>query len=325
MNSNFEENIYSQRYSLDNFPIVATLTIESHNKTSRQNFNARTQNYNRKRLSFDSNFDNIENICPKKSHPPNNHQRTKNFYQILAKNHQNHNNGLNNQQNLQYPHQIHQNFSNPHQVHHKTPNNKNNFQKNHPKTPKNHQKHKNQTKQNKNQNNQPKNHQNFNKKPQTTNNAIKKPKNAKNNRVLNYNLIKTSLKKCNEGNKIKNLTAKNPKTQIDFAKNLAFEKLLSKMQDFYALPNILSPIKDAKPHFDYSLYEVDTGFLFSPPKSHSRPSLKMKFKRVNNEVRVDTTQRLIDDNLRRMIDNYAANVENIVMEIEREKNFNKNC
>lgn len=120
-------------------------------------------------------------------------------------------------------------------------------------------------------------------------------------------------------------------------------------KELLQIPKIISPIKelkvpqkkfderekvDNKPEkmeveekFDYSLYEVDTSFLFITPKTPGRrPSLKMKFKKIqtNAEYKAERVEepkkeRMIDDTLRQMIDNYANNIELVVGHIQKEK------
>jgi hypothetical protein len=152
----------------------------------------------------------------------------------------------------------------------------------------------------------------------------------KTTRVLNLNLIKSSLKKANgfkQPPKSAHFNSTAAKTKFEHERQRAFNQLMDRIQDFYRHPRAVSPIKEEKikdDKFDYSLYEIDASFLFTSPKTKSRPSLKMKFKRVDRNYEMENlesfkNQRLIDDNLRRMIDNFASNVETVVNEIQKEK------
>jgi hypothetical protein len=116
------------------------------------------------------------------------------------------------------------------------------------------------------------------------------------------------------------------RTRLEQERQRSFGKLMDKMEAFYQLPAPLSPIRERKEKpkaFDFSVYEIDSSFLSKVSSDNARPSLKMKFKRVSTcmmEVEpVPDMERLIDDRLRMMIDNFANNVETVVNEIEKEK------
>lgn len=149
--------------------------------------------------------------------------------------------------------------------------------------------------------------------------------NAFQRRLMNMNSIKSSIKKCNQVTWPQNETSPTQQEPKRF-KDIETELLFAKIEEFYKIPEMVQPIEDhpselhprqvKQQEIINSWYTVENSFLMSPPTKENakRSSLKMKIRKVSmeNEGVGKQSERLIDSNLRKMIDNYAANIENIV-------------
>jgi len=148
--------------------------------------------------------------------------------------------------------------------------------------------------------------------------------NAFQRRLMNMNSIKSSIKKCNQVTWQQNETSTQQEPKR--FKDIETELLFAKIEEFYKIPEMVQPIEDhpselhprqvKQPEIINSWYTVENSFLMSPPTKENarRSSLKMKIRKVSmeNEGVGKQSERLIDSNLRKMIDNYAANIENLV-------------
>ncbi|KAG5668587.1 hypothetical protein PVAND_016523 [Polypedilum vanderplanki] len=92
---------------------------------------------------------------------------------------------------------------------------------------------------------------------------------------------------------------------------------MADIEKFYAVPKLFSPIREIE--------EETEKFFKRKSKKKKRESLKLRFKKVDSDDNYkcayieELEERIIDGNLRQIIDNYAENIEAVVKEIQKEK------
>ncbi|KAG5668591.1 hypothetical protein PVAND_016527 [Polypedilum vanderplanki] len=171
-------------------------------------------------------------------------------------------------------------------------------------------------------------------KPQAAkNNANKKVVTAADSMKLKIELARSQMMQRSEKlHKIPKILS--PIREVEEEEFKIIKVTMADIEKFYAVPKLLSPIKEIEEKtekvkkeekFDFSIYEIESSFLKENPRKRKRESLKLRFKKVDSDDNYkcayieELEERIIDGNLRQIIDNYAENIEAVVKEIQKEK------
>ncbi|XP_070504469.1 uncharacterized protein [Chironomus tepperi] len=137
----------------------------------------------------------------------------------------------------------------------------------------------------------------------------KKEPNAFERRMMSRNAIKSTIKKCNQ--------VKVPSPTVSELKDIEDAAVMAKLDKFYRIPELVAPIDEhpmdlmtTKSEISNTWYTIENSFLMTPPKKDNlqRSSLKMKFRKITFDNGSDGH----GSNLRKLMDNFTANVENVV-------------